>query len=352
MPLWARNGADTTTGTPDLSGGGPCDISLCRINPAFRLTGPLLWVEDVPAALCYLISIWNQAGVFNRLEDMKHSTALNRRHFLGTCVAFSAALMPSALRAAGLDHGERDHGLKLGLTTYTLRKFDLDHAIAMTKEAQLKYISLKDMHLPLKSTRAERQEAKRKVKAAGLTLMGGGVISMKNDEQQIRDAFQYANDAGMPAIICSPDPAALDIVERLAKEFKIRIAIHNHGPGDKLFPSPLDALRATKDRDNLMGICMDVGHTVRNGEDPVSAIEQCAPRLYDFHMKDIANAAANGQPIEVGKGVIDIPAVLKALIRIKYRFHVALEYEALPDDPMPGVKGSIAYIRRVLATIN
>ena len=174
---------------------------------------------------------------------------------------------------------------------------------------------------------------------------------MKNDETQIREAFQYAKDAGMPTIICSPDPAALDIVERFAKEFNVRIAIHNHGPGDKLFPSPLDAFRATKDRDRLMGICMDVGHTVRNREDPVAAIEQCAARLYDFHMKDVSTVAASDEPVEVGKGVIDIPAVLKALIRIKYKFHVALEYEAHADDPMPGVKASIAYIRRTLAEI-
>ena len=98
-----------------------------------------------------------------------------------------------------------------------------------------------------------------------------------------------------------------------------------------------------------MGLCIDVGHTVRLGEEPVSFIEKCASRLYDFHMKDVTAATANGKAIEVGKGVIDIPAVLKALIRVKYSHHVALEYEANADDPMPGVKGSIAYMRRALA---
>ncbi len=281
---------------------------------------------------------------------MKQNLLLHRRRFLGKAFAVSAMVSsPAVLRAAGLWKQKNDHGLKLGLTTYTLRKFSLDQALAMTREAELRYISLKDMHLSLKSTAAERKDAARKVKAAGLILMGGGVISMKNDEGQIRDAFQYAKDAGMPTIICSPEPAALDIVERLAKEFKIRIAIHNHGPGDKLFPSPRDAYHATRKRHPLMGICMDVGHTVRNGEDPVAAIQECAQRLYDFHMKDVTTSAPNGEPVEVGKGAIDIPAVLKALIRIKYSFHVALEYEAHADNPMPGVKGSIAYIRHALA---
>ena len=285
---------------------------------------------------------------------MRTSNELTRRHFIRSGLLASAFLsigrLPAkVLGAASSAERDPDQGLKLGLTTYTLRKFSLEQAIAMTQEAGLKHISLKDMHLPLKSTRAERQEAHKKIEAANLVLMGGGVISIKNNEQQIRDVFDYARDAGMPTIICSPDPAALDTVEQFAKQFDLRIAIHNHGPGDKLYPSPLDALRHVKERDARMGLCMDVGHTVRNGEDPVAAIEKCGGRLHDFHMKDVTAANDKGAAIEVGKGVIDIPAVLKALIRIKYPYHVALEYEAHADDPMPGVKGSIGYIRQVLA---
>src|SRR5438093_1335124 len=131
---------------------------------------------------------------------------LSRRHFLQTSLAASAALaatFPTRTHAASLTKPERDpfHGLKMGITTYTFRKFTLDQAIAMTKEAGAKYISLKDMHLPLKSTTAERQQAHRKVEEAGLTLMGGGVIGMKNNEAEIRAAFDYAKDAGMPTII-------------------------------------------------------------------------------------------------------------------------------------------------------
>ena len=287
---------------------------------------------------------------------MKELSTMDRRQFLRNGLLGSALLTFGGLpahsfaAAAGSQH-EPDHGLKLGITTYTLRKFSLDQAIAMTQEAELKYISLKDMHLPLKSTRAERQEAHKKLEAAGLVLMGGGVISIKNNEQQIHDIFEYARDAGMPTIICSPEPTALDTVEKLAKEFNLHIAIHNHGPGDKLYPSPLDVLGHVKDRDARMGVCMDVGHTVRMGQDPVAAIEKCGNRLHDFHMKDVTAAQDKGAAVEVGKGVIDIPVVLKALIRIKYPYHVALEYEAHADDPMPGVKASIGYIRGVLSTI-
>jgi sugar phosphate isomerase/epimerase len=287
---------------------------------------------------------------------MKELSTIDRRQFLrnsllGWAAVSSVGLPAHLFSAAGNSQREPDHGLKLGITTYTLRKFSLEQAIAMTQEAELKYISLKDMHLPLKSTRAERQEAHKKLEAAGLVLMGGGVISIKNNEQQIREIFDYVHDAGMPTIVCSPEPAALDTVEKMAKEYNLRIAIHNHGPGDKLYPSPLDVLRNVEDRDARMGICMDLGHTVRIGEDPVAAIEKCGSRLHDFHMKDVTAANEKGAPIEVGKGVIDIPDVLKALIRMKYLNHVALEYEANADYPMPGVKASILYIRRVLGDI-
>jgi sugar phosphate isomerase/epimerase len=156
----------------------------------------------------------------------------------------------------------------------------------------------------------------------------------------------------MATIVCSPEPDAMDLVEKMVKEFDQRVAIHNHGPTDKNgFPSPLDVLRVVKDRDARMGVCMDVGHTVRIGEDPVPVIEKCAGRLYEFHMKDVTAATAKGGSIEVGKGVIDIVAVLKTLLKIKYPYHVALEYEANGDAPMPGVLESFAYMRGVLAAL-
>jgi sugar phosphate isomerase/epimerase len=140
----------------------------------------------------------------------------------------------------------------------------------------------------------------------------------------------------------------LDTVEKYVKQHDIRIAIHNHGPGDKRYPSPLDVLRLVKDRDKRMGVCMDVGHTVRIGQDPVEAIEKCASRLYEFHMKDVTAANADGKSTAVGRGVIDIPPVLKALVKMKWPYHVALEYEANGDNPMPGITESFAYMRGIL----
>jgi inosose dehydratase len=280
----------------------------------------------------------------------------SRRHFLQASLLGSAAIVGGTLSSpafAAVTKPERDpfDGLKVGVASYSLRNFKLDQAIAMTKQLGVKYITLKDMHLPMKSTPEERREAAKKVKDTGLTLMGGGVISMNNKEDEIRGVFEYAKDAGMPTIVCSPEPDALDTVEKFAKEYDIRIAIHNHGPGDKRFPSPMDVWKAVKDRDPHLGLCIDIGHTVRIGEDPVEAIRQCATRLHDLHIKDVTAAKASGSTTAMGRGVIDLVAVAKALLDLKYSYHVALEYEADADNPLPGMTESFAYLRGILAAM-
>jgi sugar phosphate isomerase/epimerase len=287
---------------------------------------------------------------------MKSTQAVNRRRFLqagllGSTALATATFPEMSFGAVTKTAGDPFRGLKMGITSYSLRKFTLDQAIAMTRQAGLKYISLKDVHLPLKSSPEERREARRKIEDAGLVLMGGGVIYFNNQEDEIRAVFDYARDAGMPTIICAPDPAALDTVEKMAAKYGLRIAIHNHGPDNNQYPSPLDVLRLVKNRDAHMGICMDVGHTVRIGQDPIAVIQQCASRLYDFHMKDVTEATAKGASIEVGRGVIDIVAVLKALAGLRFPYHVALEYEAMADAPMPGIVESLAYTRGVLAAL-
>jgi sugar phosphate isomerase/epimerase len=221
----------------------------------------------------------------------------------------------------------------------------------MTKELGLKYINLKDMHLSLKSTKEERQAALKKVTDAGLVMAGGGVIGIKNDAAQVRNVFEYSRDAGMPVIVCSPEPEALDLVEQHVKEFNLKIAIHNHGPTDKKYPAPQDALKLIKNRDERMGLCIDVGHTFRIKVDPAAAIRECAARVYDIHLKDVTEDNAKGKATIIGDGVLPIPAVLKALLDIKFTGHVGLEYEVAGDDkaPMEGMKRSLAHIRKCLA---
>jgi inosose dehydratase len=279
---------------------------------------------------------------------------IDRRKFIQTgLLSAAAASSLTTSECAAPDAVGKDpyRGLKMGVASYSLRKLSLDGAIAMTQKLGVKYITLKDCHLSLKSSRAERQEARKQIDAAGLVLMGGGVIYMKNDESEIRNAFEYAKDAGMPTIVASPEPLALDKLDKMVNEYQLRVAIHNHGPGDEKYPAPQDVFNQVKNHDPRIGLCIDVGHTVRIGADPVEAIQKYSSRLYDLHFKDVTAATASGECIELGKGVINIVGVLKALLDIHYLHHVALEYEINESNPLMGMVECFAYARGVLAAL-
>ncbi|MHC4243174.1 MAG: sugar phosphate isomerase/epimerase family protein [Planctomycetota bacterium] len=239
---------------------------------------------------------------------------------------------------------------KLGLASYTLRKFNLDDTLAITKRVGLKYICFKSMHLPLDSTPAQIRSVVSKVKEAGLILYGGGVISMKN-EAQVHQAFDYAKVAGMKVIIGVPAPELLQLVNKKVQQYDIKVAIHNHGPGDKLYPTPAKAVERIKDLDKRIGLCHDIGHTIRIGSDPIASTKKYADRMLDFHIKDVSKATADGHGVEIGRGIIDIPKFLKMLVKIKYSGIVSFEYEKDADDPMAGLAESVGYVKGVLAAI-
>jgi sugar phosphate isomerase/epimerase len=281
-------------------------------------------------------------------------TDISRRALFGTAAA--AAAWASLQRTAGaasipeLPAGPAP--LKLGVASYSLRKFTLDQALEMTKTLGVKYMTFKDVHVPRTDAPEATRALRAKIEAAGITIMGGGTIDIpNNDPVQIKKEFEYAKNAGFPLIYTSPDPAALDTIERLAKEYDIKCVIHNHGPEDKRWPRPQDAYAAVKSRDKRLGLCIDVGHTLRTGTDPVKACRECRDRLYDMHVKDLAAEKDKESQVAVGRGVIDFPGLFRTLIDIGYQGQVGLEYEINADAPMPGMIESIAYMRGVLATL-
>jgi sugar phosphate isomerase/epimerase len=275
---------------------------------------------------------------------------MRRREFLTTLAVVGLAPQVTG-RAAAQTPDARPERLKLGVASYSLRKFPFEKALEMAKACDTKYINFKDVHLPRTDSPEAIKAARAKTEAAGFTIMGGGTITMRNDEAAVRKDFEYARLAGMPVIVAAPDFESLDVVEKLAKEFQIRIAIHNHGPEDKFFPSPYDAYKMIKGRDKHMGLCIDIGHTVRTGTDPAKAVLDLRDRVYDLHVKDLRNVKERDSQVIVGKGAIDFPALFRALLKIGYTGHVGLEYEIDVDNPLPGMQQSFAYMRGVLAGI-
>jgi inosose dehydratase len=278
-------------------------------------------------------------------------SAMTRRELVKAGALAAAALPLGGLRLAGAASASRDgwRGLKAGVASYTLRKLPLEAAIAAIQRVGLSYVSIKDFHLSLKSTAEERKAVAAKFKAAGITPLSCGNISMQNDPANVRQAFEYARDIGLPTIVCSPDPASMPILDAMVKEFDIKLAIHNHGPEDKRFPSPYDVWKAVQPYDKRVGLCIDVGHTARAKVDPAEAIRRCKDRLYDLHIKDIDSTAPDGKTIEAGRGVLDLKSILHAILDINYPHLLSFEYEKDENDPVPGLAESIGYTKGLLA---
>jgi sugar phosphate isomerase/epimerase len=274
---------------------------------------------------------------------------LSRRSLLsgGTMLAASSLLSNSAFAFAAPPSS--DTPIRLGIASYTFRKFDQQHLIEFMKELKTPYLNLKDVHLPM--TPADQVAARAaEYRAAGMTLTAAGTIYFdKDDDSDIRSKFEYVKSAGIPLIVGSPSRQVLPRIEKFVKQYNIKLAIHNHGPEDKQWPSPLDVLDAVKNMDQRIGCCIDVGHTMRTGTDVVSAIKKVGPRLHAMHMKDLAESKVKESQVAVGDGIMPVPQIFRALISIGYKGNVDLEYEIKADDPMPGVVKSFAYMRGVLA---
>jgi sugar phosphate isomerase/epimerase len=285
---------------------------------------------------------------------MNASSKWSRRSFVAGTLATAVGMMAGAAAASAEEITLRKpsdpwKGLKIGAATYTFNKLSLEQAIKATARIGLAYCSIKDMHLPMKSTTEERKETVAKFKAAGITPISVGVVTLKNDEAQLRDCFQYAKDVGVPVMVCSPDPAALPLCDKLVKEYDIKLAIHNHGPEDKKFPSPYDVFSAVEKLDPRIGCCIDVGHAARARADPATAIEKIGPRVYDIHLKDLARIDRRSIPVECGRGVLDIRGILAALLKINFAGHAGFEHEKDANDVIPGIAECVGYVRGTLA---
>jgi sugar phosphate isomerase/epimerase len=279
---------------------------------------------------------------------------LSRRNFVRSGAFVAAAFAaPKHVLALAQERPASDAAspLRLGLASYTFRNFSRAQLIGFMKQLDVFELNAKDAkdHLPMDPE--QESIALADYRAAGIKLHAAGAIYFtKDDDADIRSKFEYCKRAGIGVIVAGdPAPETLPRIEKFVKEYDIRIAIHNHGPEDKLWHSPLDVLKAVKGMDARIGCCIDVGHTVRAGTDVVQAIHEAGPRLFNVHMKDLTDFQSKESQVAVGDGVMPVRKMFETLIAIKYKGFVDLEYEVHPDDPMPGVSSSFAYMRGVLA---
>ncbi len=274
----------------------------------------------------------------------------SRRKFLQSGLVGMAGLPMIGARRFGVKNALPLDTLQLGIAGYTFLHVPLDGAIAMMKRVGVSNLSLKDFYLPLDSPPDTIHAVSAKFQAAGIRIYAAGVIYMKTAAEVDR-AFGYAQTLGIGLIIAAPNPELLPHVEQQVKTSGIRVAIHNHGPEDKLYPSPVDVYDHVKGLDERIGLCLDIGHAARAGADIVKVVNDYGPRIFDLHIKDLKVISRDAQPIELGRGVLDIPGLLMALIKNRYAGVCSIEHEMDMNDVLPGIAESAGFFRGVVKTL-
>lgn len=281
---------------------------------------------------------------------------LTRRSILKSTAltAICSAIRPmiSFAQAPAANDDKQFHGLHVGACSYSVRAFPLTEALQDIKRLGVHYLSLKEVHLPLTSTSDQRKQVKQQAEDLGLTITSCGVIYLKDDEASMHQAFDYVRDLGATVAVIGVTREQLPTLDKVIRDYDLKAAIHNHGPNDKRFPSPLQVYDAIKGIDKRIGVCMDIGHTFRMHEDVVDDIKKTFDRLYSMHFKDLESDHVDAKGVPVGTGVMPIIGILRELVRSNYKGEVQLEYEVEPKDPVPGMAESFGYMRGVLQTIS
>ncbi|MBK7628200.1 MAG: TIM barrel protein [Bacteroidales bacterium] len=275
----------------------------------------------------------------------------SRRQFLklaGTGVLAAGASTLYAYPALPVSTDKTKNTFTVGMAGYTFLRFDVEKTIEIMKRVGVTNLSLKDFHMPMNSTQEQISSILDKFRSAGINVYTVGVIYMKTKES-VDQAFEYAKMAGVKMIVGAPNYELLPYVEEKIKSYDFKLAIHNHGPDNPLFPNATDIWDHIKDLDSRIGICIDIGHTTRDGQDPSVDILKYKARIYDVHIKDVDKAAKEGKTVEIGRGIIDIPKVIATLRKIKYSGSCSLEFEKDMNDPLAGIAESIGYFKGVMA---
>ncbi|MFN4144780.1 MAG: sugar phosphate isomerase/epimerase family protein [Runella sp.] len=269
----------------------------------------------------------------------------NRRKFLQQTTGLLASGAIASSFSPALFSPQNDL-FKLGIAGYSFVHFKLDQALEMMRRVDVNYLCIKDFHLPFNSTDEQIAAFHATLKASNVTGYAVGPIYMKTT-QEIDNGFAYAKRVGVKLIVGVPNEELLPYIDKKVKEYDMRYAIHIHGPDIALWPNASSVINAVKNLDARIGLCFDMGHDARYGDDPIADLQKYASRIFDIHLKNVTAASKEGKTCELGRGIIDIPAFVAMLRKIKYTGCCSLEYEKDMKDPLAGIAESVGYFRGV-----
>ncbi len=267
--------------------------------------------------------------------------ARTRREFFKQTIG--TLLAASTVGWSAQKEGKRKMEWRLGLQSYSLRTMPFDKAVATVKELGLTYLEAFPGHLPT----ARAEEAKKILQEHGIKLIAYGVVGMSNNEEAMRRLFDFARAMGIEVLTADPTPDSFGLLDKLVEEYGIYVAIHNHGPGSR-YPGVDSVVKAIQGHHERIGLCYDTGHGARAGDDIVEAVRKIGKRIYGVHLKDVNEQKRD---VTIGTGVLDIRGFVKALKEVGFKGAFMIEYELEPQEPVPGIRKSLAFVKKVLAEV-
>ena len=297
---------------------------------------------------------------------------MDRRSFLGlgALAMLAAGCQTTGAKCASAGCCKKGKvPFKLGVAGYTYNKFSIDETLAFLERLDVHYLCIKNFHLPFDSTPAQIAEFKKKCADHGVTGYGVGPIYMASNEEA-KKAFDYAAAIGVKTVVAVPTEqkeievdgkkkkvrfhsrARCEYLAGLCKEYDMRIAIHNHGPDiPYCFPTGESAFNMVKDLDPRMGLCLDIGHDFRAGQNPAESIRKYGSRIYDMHIKNVKFDPKKNIAVPMPRGDMDMWEIVKALVEVNYTGCCSLEYERDFKDNLAGVAESIGYFKGLIKAI-
>jgi sugar phosphate isomerase/epimerase len=259
-------------------------------------------------------------------------------------------LCPGLLRA-GEPSAAEQLGWQLAIHSYTFQKFSIFDAIDKSAALGVKYMSISGSCILNGSNKLtttdlsdnQRESIDKKLKADGFgKFVNIGVVQLPADETKSRKVFEFAKKWGIDTLVAEPEPAALDTVEKLCKEYNIKVAIHDH-PKPSRYWNPDTVLAAVKGRTPLMGACADVGHWIRSGLDPLECVKKLQGRIICLHFKDLNEMGPKAHDVPWGTGVGKSKELMAELKRQNFHGAFCVEYEYHWDNSSPEIAQCVKF---------
>lgn len=275
-----------------------------------------------------------------------------------TIIAAALSFAGFTVVAAPIPESCLTGGFALGCQAWTFREFTVLDAIDKTAAAGGRVIELysgqkfsADKPGVVFDHNASDEiiaELKARLQKDGIRAVNYGVVAIPNNEAEARKIFDFAKKLGLYGIT-TESVESLDVIEKLVKEYDIRVGFHNHPrrPSDPAYKmwDPNYVLSVVKKRDSRIGATADTGHWIRSGLDPVDCLKILRGRVISVHLKDLTEKSPNAHDVPYGTGVCDIPAILKELKHQKFAGNISIEYEYNWTNSVVDVAQCIGFVR-------